>query len=244
VFVDGNNVRGGGAQRLSRDEVCQSVRLLSNYHRELSSKTNSNKISNKCIPYYSLKFVIYFDGGNEGEKDSNLINSKFNIFTNSSNNHANTGAAADKKNKNCVNSNDTHGQHSKNNNKEDSVFVRYCHKQIADDVIISDIINYIEKEKEETQTNPPPPPPIASPSATQESEFQFHNHHEKANKEQRDGGGGGDEKGDQCCICVVTSDRGLMLRCLDLNTLIMKCGPFLRMSKISQKETTGNSCVQ
>jgi hypothetical protein len=161
VLVDGNNVRGGGAQRLSRRGLWLAARSL------------AARSARAARP---VRLVLFFDGGSDAEDAADGA-------------EAGAGAGLEP------------------GPGAGAVEVVHCHQELADDVIV----RHIEAL----------PSWAAGDVAT----------------------GGGGQSAEAGSVLVVTSDRGLVLRCLGLGACVLKCGPFLRLAQAAHAQAAEEAVV-
>ena len=249
VLVDGNNVRGGGARRLSRSDLLHALQCLAATTATTITTTAAAAAAAATATATAVddaeatrvRMVLYFDGGVDfGERSDATARG--------------LGRGSGKGGEGSSGRPDNHvsgggkgrglGSPPPPSSSNSGAFeVVHCHREIADDIIVRDIESMLLSERRTETSMEGNKSPVTKAAATATTtttgtggvtDNATETKPSKAHPGQATNEAEGAVPVAAGSILVVTSDRGLMLRCLELGVLVLKCGPFLRLAQASQ----------
>lgn len=249
ILVDGNNVRGGGGRRLSRSDLLQSLHCLAATTNAAASATDTAaadapaaaaeanasasaaataEAGAGAVASRVVRMVLYFDGGIDAGESSDVAGRQ----SNGSGGGLETGA-------NRGDNGQGSGSLAPCSLISGALQVVHCHRELADDIIVRDIAGMLLSERRADAATDGNCSPVTTATATNGVTDSAKEVKPSQTPPGQPKNGAGSAT--PCLtpvaaasILVVTSDRGLMLRCLELGVLVLKCGPFLRLMQSAQ----------
>ena len=244
VLVDGNNMRGGGARRLSRSDLLRSLHCLAATTTTAAANATDTDAADAPGAAASttsgaaakasrgVRMVLYFDGGIDAGESSDVAGRQSNGSGGGLETEANRG-----------DNGQGSGSPAPCSLNSGALEVVHCHRELADDVIVRDIEGLLLSERRTgaaTEENCSPVTAAAATNGVTDSAKEV-NPSQPPLRQPKNGAGNTAPCLTRVAagsILVVTSDRGLMLRCLELGVLVLKCGPFLRLMQAAQARTS------